>query len=190
MTEALRKAMVEERVPAAATVGVEREGDLAERPVLDTDGNETAGRTADASRSGALRDLILLARLVLTARRGWPIIRLGLAILGVLVANMLGQVRLNRWNGAFFDAIEKRNTGAFIAQLEVFLVIIAALLVLVVAQTWLQERFKIRLRERLTHGLLDLWLKPNRAYQLEPRRRGRRPSPTSACRRIAACSPS
>ena len=79
---------------------------------------------------------------------------------------MLGQVRLNRWNGAFFDAIEKRNTGAFIAQLEVFLVIIAALLVLVVAQTWLQERFKVRLRERLTHGLLDLWLKPNRAYQL------------------------
>ena len=76
MTEALRKAMVEERVPAAATVGVEREGDLAERPVLDADGNETAGRTADASRSGALRDLILLARLVLTARRGWPIIRL------------------------------------------------------------------------------------------------------------------
>ena len=54
---ALRKAMVEERVPAAATVGVEREGDLAERPVLDADGNETAGRTADASRSGGLRDL-------------------------------------------------------------------------------------------------------------------------------------
>ena len=40
------------------------------------------------------------------------------------------------------------------------------LLALVVAQTWLQERLKIRLRERLTQVLLDLWLKPNRAYQL------------------------
>ena len=57
------------------------------------------------------------------------------------------------------------------------------------AQTWLQERLKIRLRERLTHVLLDLWLKPNRAYQLGfVGENG--PSLTSACRRIAACSPS
>jgi len=151
-------------VPAALSVGVERESDIAEA-AADTSA-ETVKHRSDANGSGGLRDLWLLSKLVLRGRRGWPIVRLAFAIFAVLVGNMLGQVRLNRWNGAFFDAIEKRNTGAFITQLEIFLAIIAGLLVLVVAQTWLQERFKIRLRERLTHGLLDLWLKPNRAYQL------------------------
>jgi vitamin B12/bleomycin/antimicrobial peptide transport system ATP-binding/permease protein len=157
------------RVPAPASVGVEREGDLAVRSTEDrvrADRSKPAEGARGAGRSGALTDLVLLTRLMLRDGRGWPIIRLALAIVAVLIANMLGQVRLNRWNGAFFDAIEKRNTDAFVSQLGVFLVIIAALLVLVVAQTWLQERFKIRLRERLTHILLDLWLRPNRAYQL------------------------
>jgi vitamin B12/bleomycin/antimicrobial peptide transport system ATP-binding/permease protein len=157
------------RVPAPASVGVEREGDLAVRSTEDrvrADRSKPAEGARGAGRSGALADLVLLTRLMLRDGRGWPIIRLALAIVAVLIANMLGQVRLNRWNGAFFDAIEKRNTDAFVSQLGVFLVIIAALLVLVVAQTWLQERFKIRLRERLTHILLDLWLRPNRAYQL------------------------
>jgi putative ATP-binding cassette transporter len=44
--------------------------------------------------------------------------------------------------------------------------IVAVLLVLVVTETWLRERFKIRLRERLTHILLDAWFKPNHAYRL------------------------
>jgi putative ATP-binding cassette transporter len=95
-----------------------------------------------------------------------PMIFLSLAILLVLTGNMFGQVRLNEWNGAFFDAVERRNSNAFLQQLAVFLGIIAFLLVMVVAQTWLQERLKIRLRERLTHVLLDVWLKPNRVYQL------------------------
>ncbi|MGF9760208.1 ABC transporter ATP-binding protein/permease [Microvirga sp. 0TCS3.31] len=111
-------------------------------------------------------ELYALSRDMLQGRKGWPMLRLSLAILVILVGNMFGQVRLNQWNGAFFDAVEKRNTSAFFDQFFVFLVIVAVLLALVVAQTWLQERLKIRLRERLTQVLLDLWLKPNHAYQL------------------------
>jgi putative ATP-binding cassette transporter len=84
----------------------------------------------------------------------------------VLISNMVGQVRLNEWNGAFFDAVQSRNSDSLAWQLAVFLVIVAGLLTLVVAQTWLQERIKIRLRERLTHILLEVWMKPARAYQL------------------------
>src|SRR5918993_5286297 len=112
------------------------------------------------------RELYALFRDMLRGRKGWPMLRLSLAILVVLIGNMFGQVRLNQWNGAFFDAVEKRATSAFFDQLIVFTVIVVVLLALVVAQTWLQERLKIRLRERLTQVLLDLWLKPNRAYQL------------------------
>jgi putative ATP-binding cassette transporter len=103
---------------------------------------------------------------MLQGAKGWPIVRLVIAIVIVPIANMFAQVRLNEWNGAFFDAVERRNSSAFLLQLQVFLVIAAVLLVLVVVQTWLQERLKIRLRQRLTHILLDLWLKPTRAYQL------------------------
>lgn len=114
----------------------------------------------------ALKEFYHLVRDMLKGGKGWPIIRLSLAIVAILIGNTIGQVRLNEWNGAFFDAVERRNSTAFLWQLVVFLGIIAFLLFIVVAQTWLQERLKIRLRERLTHLLLDAWLKPNRAYQL------------------------
>ena len=47
-----------------------------------------------------------------------------------------------------------------------FSVIVGVLLVLVVAQTWLKEILQVRLREWLTHDLLDRWLAPKRAYLL------------------------
>ncbi|MCG7393608.1 ABC transporter ATP-binding protein/permease [Microvirga sp. ACRRW] len=112
------------------------------------------------------RELFLLFRDMYRGGKGWPMTRLGIAIVVVLIGNMVGQVRLNQWNGAFFDAVEKRDTSTFFHQLLVFGVIVAALLAFVVAQTWLQERLKIRLRQRLTQVLLDLWLRPNHAYQL------------------------
>ncbi|MXQ11299.1 ABC transporter ATP-binding protein/permease [Microvirga makkahensis] len=122
--------------------------------------------TSPEMKPGIGRELFLLFRDMFRNRKGWPMMRLALAILVVLIGNMVGQVRLNQWNGAFFDAVEKRNTPAFFEQLLVFVAIVAALLALVVAQTWLQERLKIRLRQRLTQILLHLWLKPNHAYQL------------------------
>ena len=120
----------------------------------------------EGSQENALKEFFHLIRDMFQGGKGWPIIRLSLAIIAVLIGNMIGQVRLNEWNGAFFDAVEIRNSDAFLWQLVVFLGIIGFLLVIVVAQTWLQERLKIRLRERLTHLLLDVWLRPNAAYQL------------------------
>ncbi|MGH6672705.1 MAG: ABC transporter ATP-binding protein/permease [Xanthobacteraceae bacterium] len=87
-------------------------------------------------------------------------------IAAVLVGNMVGQLRLNTWQGAFFDAIGRRNLHALGYQLVVFASVIAALLALVVGQTWMQQMLKVRLREWLTHHLLDIWLVPGRAYRL------------------------
>jgi vitamin B12/bleomycin/antimicrobial peptide transport system ATP-binding/permease protein len=158
-------------LPAAAT-GVEQEAELSQ-PIETAEAVEQATQhvlSAEADKprrtGGIAEDLYQLFRDMLQGRMGWPVVRLVLAIVVVLIGNMFGQVRLNEWNGAFFDAVEKRNSVAFLNQLIVFLVIIAVLLALVVAQTWLQERLKIRLRERLTHTLFDVWLQPARAYQL------------------------
>jgi putative ATP-binding cassette transporter len=157
-------------VPPAASTGIEREPAIARGEAAGAVSAGAERRVADQARSqpdgNIAEELYLLFREMLRGGRGWPILRLWIAIVAVLVGNMVGQVRLNEWNGAFFDAVERRNSEAFLWQLVVFLVIVAGLLVLVVAQTWFQERFKIRLRERLTQILLDGWLRPNRAYQL------------------------
>jgi vitamin B12/bleomycin/antimicrobial peptide transport system ATP-binding/permease protein len=95
--------------------------------------------------------------------------QIGLLAAGIVLAvclNAGGQIRLNSWQGAFYDALEQKAVAAFTTQLLVFLVIAGGLLVLVVAQTWLQQMITVRLREWLTHDLLDQWLAPKRAYLL------------------------
>jgi vitamin B12/bleomycin/antimicrobial peptide transport system ATP-binding/permease protein len=107
---------------------------------------------------------------LLSALRASPFRRrLGLLAAGIILvicANSVGQIRLNAWQGDFFDAIEQRNLAIFGAQLLVFGLIVSGLLVLVVAQTWLRQMLQVRLREWLTHDLLDRWLTPKRAYLL------------------------
>jgi len=91
---------------------------------------------------------------------------LAAGIIAVLSANMVGQIALNRWQGTFFDVLSMRDVGALGGQLLIFLGIVSVLLALVVAQTWMQEMLKVRLREWLTHDLLDDWLVAGRAYRL------------------------
>ena len=135
----------EEKAPLAQTPG-------APPPVLKSD-----------SVVGQLRTL--LRALAGSRYRG----QLGLLALGVVVvicANAAGQIRLNTWQGAFYEAIEQRDMPGFITQLMVFAVIAGALLVLVVSQTWLRAMMNVRLREWLTHDLLDQWLVRKRIYLL------------------------
>lgn len=91
---------------------------------------------------------------------------LACGIAAVLGANMVGQVRLNQWQGSFFDVLGKRDIAGVGGQLVTFLAIVSILLALVVGQTWMQEMLKVRLREWLTHQLLDDWLVAGRAYRL------------------------
>ena len=114
--------------------------------------------------------VITQLRSLLAALAGSPYRRrLGLLAAGIVLvicANSVGQVWLNAWQGGFFDTIEHRDLAAFGSQLLVFGQIVSGLLVLVVAQTWLKEMFQVRLREWVTHDLLDRWLAPKRAYLL------------------------
>jgi putative ATP-binding cassette transporter len=84
----------------------------------------------------------------------------------VICANAAGQIRLNIWQRDFYEAIEQRQMAAFLTQLMVFVVIAGGLLVLVVSQTWLRTMTNVRLREWLTHDLLDQWLVRRRVYML------------------------
>ena len=130
-----------------------------------------AGRANDAAVAGSRGKGIIaqLASLLTALGASRYRRRLGLlagGIVLVICANSIAQIWLNAWQGDFFDAIEQQDLPTFGAQLLVFGLIVGALLVLVVAQTWLKEMFQVRLREWLTHDLLDRWLAPKRAYLL------------------------
>jgi len=88
-------------------------------------------------------------------------------IFALVVATAFGQVLLNRWNQPFYDAIEKKNVAAFLHQLVVFAWIAGGLLVLNVAQGWLNRYLHIKLREGLVVDLLGHWLAPGRALRLQ-----------------------
>jgi vitamin B12/bleomycin/antimicrobial peptide transport system ATP-binding/permease protein len=119
-----------------------------------------------AARDGLLPQLRTLWRALRASRHWRSVGLLAAGIVLVVCLNAVGQIRLNSWQGAFYDAIEQKAVAAFTTQLLVFLVIAGGLLVLVVAQTWLQQMITVRLREWLSHDLLDQWLAPKRAYLL------------------------
>lgn len=97
-------------------------------------------------------------------RRG--ILMLYFGITAVILATAFGQVLLNRWNQPFYDSLEKRDLAAFFDQLLVFGYIAGSLLVLNVAQAWLNQMLHIKLREGLARDLIGEWMKPRRAFRL------------------------
>lgn len=84
----------------------------------------------------------------------------------ILVLNVFAEIRMNIWQGAFYRGIEQKNLPEVFRQAMFFLVIIASILALVVAQNWLVERTKIKVRQWLTNHFLDRWMKPGHAYRL------------------------
>ena len=122
--------------------------------------------TVDYEGRSAAAETWALLRTLWRSRYRLRIGLLAAGIVAVLVGNMFGQVQLNTWHGAFFDALEQQNLGAFGNQLLIFLAIVGVLLALVVGQTWMQEMLKVRLRQWMTHHLLDEWLVAGRAYRL------------------------
>ncbi len=64
------------------------------------------------------------------------------AVVVVVVVTAYGQVRLNRWNQPFYDALSHHNMHGFTVQLAVFAFIACSLLLLNVAQRWLGEMLK------------------------------------------------
>jgi putative ATP-binding cassette transporter len=116
--------------------------------------------------SSAWREVLELGAQLIRSSRRLAVLSLVGGVVAVLLANIVGQVYLNRWQKAFFDAIERKDLGMIWDQLLVFLIIVSVLLTIVVSQTWLHEMLKVRLREWLTHHLLDNWLPHGRAYRL------------------------
>jgi vitamin B12/bleomycin/antimicrobial peptide transport system ATP-binding/permease protein len=108
----------------------------------------------------------MMIRAISSSPVGKKIVVLLIVIVVVVVATAYGQIRLNRWNKPFYDALSRRDLRDFLFQLGVFFVIAGCILALNVTQRWLSETLQVRLREGLVRSLLRDWLLPRRAFWL------------------------
>ena len=127
--------------------------------------NET--ERADGSTSdNLLSEMIGLTRTFWASRQRNKLLMLAVALTAVVGATAYMQIRLNAWNGPFYNALTRKDTPAFLKQLGVFGELAGILLVLNVAQMWLNQTSKVVLRRGLVDDLLNEWLKPGRAFRL------------------------
>jgi putative ATP-binding cassette transporter len=120
----------------------------------------------ETEQAGLVKQLGMMTRALLASRVGKSLATLVGAGFIIIMATAYWQIRLNSWNKPFFDALSRRDMPAFFIQLGMFFVIAGTLLVLNVAQRWLTETLKIKLREALVLDLLQGWMQPRRAFWL------------------------
>lgn len=115
-------------------------------------------------------DLLSQVRMMMSAFWVSPVrnqlIALGTGIFVLIVLIAIGQVAINRWNVPFYNALSDRNLSAFFHQLLIFFAIAGSVLILNVSQTWLNQMFKLKLRDGLARDLVGQWLQPGRAFRL------------------------
>lgn len=125
-----------------------------------------------ASNAEEIADSRLVPQLGTMIRALWAapvrnvLLLLAFALFVIIAVSAYGQIRLNSWNRPFYDALSHRDFAQFLVQLGVFGLLAGALLVLNVAQRWLGETLKLKLRLGLAHDLIQNWLKPGRAFRL------------------------
>src|ERR1700722_11810353 len=120
---------------------------------------------ADAD-AGMVRQLLELTRSTFAGPVGKTIITLMGAAFVVIGGTAYVQIRLNIWNKPFYDALSRRDLHDFMVQLGVFFILAAWLTVLNVAQRWVGEMLKLKMREALAKDLLEHWMQPRRAFWL------------------------
>src|SRR6204780_2218551 len=120
----------------------------------------------EIANSGLVSQLGMMIRALWTAPVRNTLFFLSGALFVVIAVSAYGQIRLNSWNQPFYDALSRRDFAQFLVQLGVFSLLAGALLVLNVAQRWLGETLKLKLRAGLAHDLIRNWLQPGRAFRL------------------------
>ncbi|MGH8325308.1 MAG: ABC transporter ATP-binding protein/permease [Steroidobacteraceae bacterium] len=125
-----------------------------------------AARGDEGSESRLVPQLRLMLRALFTSPVSKTLILLAAAIFAVVVVTTYAQVKLNAWNKPFYDAVSRRDFMGFLVELGVFFIIAGSLLVLNVAQRWLGETLKVKLRDGLVRDLIREWMAPRRAFWL------------------------
>ncbi len=87
-------------------------------------------------------------------------------MLALVIADLLIQVGINRWNGLFFDALERKDTTAVLYGVQLILVLAVAAAASGAAFVQCKMRLQVEWRQWLTERVIDRWLSERRFYQL------------------------
>jgi putative ATP-binding cassette transporter len=125
-----------------------------------------AGNGGTPSEDSLASQLVGMAAALWASRQRVKVVALLVALVAVVGASAYAQILLNAWNQPFYDALSRKDVSAFIVQLGVFAELAGALLVLNVAQAWLNLKSKLISRKGLVEDLAAEWLAPLRAVRL------------------------
>lgn len=91
---------------------------------------------------------------------------LTMAVFALVIAGVVMQVGLNRWNGMFFDAMEQKNWSRLIE--AVWLIIGLAISIAAAGAAYIQVKMRLQVgwRQWLTERLVERWLTDRRFYRL------------------------
>ena len=120
----------------------------------------------EIAEAGLVSQVAMMSRGFWASRTRNAVALLAAGLFVVIAATAYGQIRLNSWNQPFYDALSRRDFPQFLVQLSVFGLIAGALLVLNVAQRWLGEMLKLKIRQGLVQDLVQNWLVPGRAHRI------------------------
>jgi putative ATP-binding cassette transporter len=120
-----------------------------------------------SSRRGFVREAWSLAWPYWTSDEKWAAGGLLLAVVALNLVYVWLTVRLNQWNNAFYNALQQYDWPTFWWQFAIFGMIAAAIIVVLVYQSYLQRILQIRWRRWLTHHFLDRWLGDRAYYRMQ-----------------------
>ena len=142
--------------------------ELAKKPMAQQSSEASNGGVgADRpAQDSLLSEVGRMASVFWASRQRNRLLMLVVALIAVVGATAYAQVKLNAWNHSSDNALTRKDMHAFIDQLGVFAELAGVLLVLNVAQTWLNLISAVVSREGLVNDLLNNWLSPRRAFRL------------------------
>ena len=98
-----------------------------------------------------------------TRRRAWFLtVALVASIAGIIIVNL----SINRWNGWFFNALERRDGAVLIDAILVFPLLVLAAAAAGVALVLSRETLQVRWREWIARDLVRRWLERRAYYRL------------------------
>ncbi len=97
----------------------------------------------------------------------WAARGLLFAVIALNLVTVALNVRLNRWNNDFYDALQQYNWGEFWRQFAIFGIIACSLIVVAVYSLYLRQILHIRWRRWLTDRFLHKWLEDQSYYRMQ-----------------------
>lgn len=89
-------------------------------------------------------------------------------VIGMSLSTVWFSVKLNEWNGAFFNAIQKLDGETIYTLLGDFVLIVSAFTVVLVYTDWLKKKLMIDWRTWMTKDVMSRWLtKDAKHYKLQ-----------------------